>query len=320
MPASTPICLALALLGGCGTTEATVWTDAAATTGGTTTGGTEPGTTIPTCTATVVSVLPTDGATEVATTAEITLVLSDVPDDGAWSLAVAGGTGQTTLAEDGLSIHFVPDSPWAGGSEIVVDAEVCGTTFHSTFQTVAGIDPASLVGHTYVVPYADLVWETPTNAGIISPDIDVILAQVLRADGSSLGAAVGGGTYGLDGVTVEPWCDTVNDAGDGDFSLNPLYSVGPLDFGIPVGDVDLTIENFTLFAEFAPDGASLSRVHVTGQLDVRALGFGSCALVGLLAGGNCVACSDGEVECLEAIADAENALLDPTLDLGGTCL
>lgn len=283
------------------------------------TGGT--GNTIP-CTAAIDATEPTDGSTIVPVNASVTVHFSAAVDAShPFTVAVDGLTGATALAADGLSATFAPDAAMSPDTVYTARASVCDAaeTVFSFTTLPPPLDPVTVVGNTYGVPYADLVWITPTNADILVPDIEILLAQVTGVDEveETLSSIVGAGYLDLDGdVTIE--CDAAADAGVADFSANPAVAMGPIDFVIPIGGIDIIIEEFTLFSIVAADGLALESTFLAGRLDTRPLGMGDCALLALIAGGDCVACADGEEQCLDAKASAGTLTLQDA-DIAGTC-
>jgi hypothetical protein len=274
------------------------------------------------CTATIAATDPADGATVVPVDASITASFSaPIGPTDAFELTVDGVTGTSALAGDGLSASFTPAAPLDPETAYTAHASVCGSApVAFSFTTLPpALDPVDLVGNTYGVPYADLEWITPTNADILQPNIEILLAQITGVDlvAETVSSVVGAGYLDLDGdVTIE--CDAAVDSGTADFSANPALSMGPADFVIPFGGIDIIIERFTLFTVVSADGATLDNTFISGRLDTRPLGFGDCALLALIAGGTCVPCADGEDQCLDAKASAGTMTLQDA-DVEATC-
>ncbi len=276
----------------------------------------------PTCTATLVSGDPTDGSVTAPLAGAFTATFSSAitPTD-AFSVSIDGVTGSASLAADGLSATFTPDAPLTYETTYTTTSSVCGgAPFNSTFTTVPPpLDASTLIGNSYGVLYADLVWITPTNADFIEPDIQMLVAQVTDVDlvAMTLSSAAAGAyvdAYGA--VSLE--CAAAVNAGTGDFSSNPFFFVGPVDLDLPFGALSVVIEDYTLFAKFAADGTELNDVFLSGKLDMRPLGYGNCALLAIFAGGTCVPCADGVEECMDAKASAGTLTLQP-VDIAGEC-
>ncbi len=282
---------------------------------GTTPSPTPPPTDSAPCTATLLGSLPGDGDTDLAVDQDVLITFSAPVAEADLLVSSAVAAVTVNLAGDGLSANVAPDPAWPAGGTVELDVTVCDVTSTLTWTTAGdGLDPNVLVGRTYAIEYSSLVWVTPTNADILVPDIDAIALQVTAADDTTLDALVGTAT--LDGAALEADCETVLDAGSGDFSDSPIARVGPVTLTIPAGAVDIVIENFEAEMAFAsPAGDEIHDITVSGRIDTRELGLGSCVLVALFAGGTCVACTDGALQCLDAVAEASIAPWEPALDL-----
>ena len=76
----------------------------------------------------------------------------------------------------------------------------------------------------------------------------------------------------------------------------------------------LTLEEFRLEGTFSESGDTIENVEVTGAIDVRPADV-PCSLMAFLASGTCVACADGEEECLLAAAHTSEAPATEAMDI-----
>jgi hypothetical protein len=276
------------------------------------------------CTVTIKSVEPADGSQNVSVESLVTVTFDvPLPSGGAATLAVDGVSGTTEVAADSWSMSFTPDVPFDYETSYTVDAEVCVDSGSSTFTTSsAPLDASDLEGKSYSVLWEDINFSQPNNLdallAIADVEIDSMLVQIRDVDltNNTLGAVA---TTGYDDPYLGTYfsCDAVVDAGEADFSLNPLFSIGPTQLVVPSDFMDVILENFELYGAFSADGEELTDVYIFADIDSRPLGLG-CSLVAALAGGSCVACPDGELECIRAAATAATAERS-TVDLIGGC-
>jgi hypothetical protein len=245
-------------------------------------------------------------------------------DDTEWSLDLLGVSGQTSVDAAMTTVTFIPDAPLDYETEYIVTAEVCEISASATFTTItAPLDMSILDGRTYELPYSDLVWLKPSSISLLASyiEFDAFLIQVDSVDAVAetltVLSAVGYDTAGV----MEPECSSLFSPGSADFSQNPIFSAGPSDMALPVNSTDLILEDFTLSANFNSDGTKIENVVFTGLADTRALDptlGNTCNLASFL-GDTCVACSDGEVKCLEMEATAAEAQWNSALDLAAEC-
>lgn len=276
------------------------------------------------CTNTLKSVSPVDGATLVDVETTIEVGFSEPLKEGEWSVELIGVTGQTSLDEALTTVTFVPDAPLDYETEYVVSAEICAITANASFTTITEpLDMTILDGRTYELPYADLTWQKPNAISLLASyiDFDSFLIQVdsidVAAQTLTVLSAVG---YDIGGV-MEPECSSLFSPGSADFSQNPIFSAGPSDMALPVNSTDLVVEDFTLNANFNSDGSSIENVLFSGLADTRGLDAtlgNTCNLAAFL-GDTCIACADGEVKCLEMEATAAEAQWNSALDLAAEC-
>ena len=106
-----------------------------------------------------------------------------------------------------------------------------------------------------------------------------------------------------------------------DFSANPYFAVSGDAFNINVDEYAVTIEDFSLSGDFAPDGSYIDGVTLIGSIDTRPLvpllgdetaaEDAICVLAATL-NIQCEACSDGSGDfCLSLEADSISAPLVP---------
>ena len=145
------------------------------------------------------------------------------------------------------------------------------------------------------------------------------MVQVLEVVDATETIRVAAGTaFDIEGTdTID--CEGVFVLDGVDYSANPTFVLGPQAIDLPLSkETVLTLEDFRLEGTFSESGDRITDVEVTGAIDVRPAGV-PCSLMAFLASGTCVACADGEVECLLAAAYADEALASTTMDIGVDC-
>jgi hypothetical protein len=286
--------------------------------------GTETDTDVgPPCEATVALFDPENGATEVDPGALIQVgFTAPVTAEQPWSIEVIGPggsevAGTATLGEGGTFAQFDPDVPLLGETTYQLLGSVCDDEALSAFTTAFAIDPALIEGRTYAVSYPTIDFATPSIANTLSP-ADWITIQIDTVDPANAALTAIAGL--ANGSPPVPDCVNTLDAGVADFSTNPLMTVGPTDFVLPVDTDLITIEDFEMRGRFAPGAGALENVRIRGNLDTRGITIinNVCAL-SALSGAPCGPCRDGVNQCLEIEATAEQADYYADLDLATEC-
>lgn len=227
------------------------------------------------------------------------------------------------LSSDGLQATFTTDAPLAYDTQYTMDVTVCDMSISGTFTTFPEpINGDDLVGRSYVLPFADLVWTEPSNATLLSSmiGIDALLVQVLGHDAvlAELDAVAATGIFS--GADVLPDCPAATQTPPADFSGNPLFEISAPVFYIPSGPNLIELENMELWGEFNADGSAIMNAGLSGQVDPSALLDGlDCNTAAILVSGTCVPCVYSSSECLVIHAEAPMAAQDPALDLVTEC-
>jgi hypothetical protein len=256
---------------------------------------------------------------------EVFATFSEAVAADEWSLMIDGVDGSSALADDGLSATFTPDAELTPLTDYDVSGTVCDAPFNATFTTAEAISSSAIEGVTYGLRYADLVYTEPAaltstlTALDLSVDISHIVVQVLEAVDATETLNVAAGTaFDVEGTdTID--CEGVFVLNGVDYSANPTFVLGPQAIDLPLSkETVLTLEDFRLEGTFSESGDRILDVEVTGAIDVRPAGV-PCSLMAFLASGTCVACADGEQECLVASAFASEALASETMDIGLDC-
>lgn len=187
--------------------------------------------------------------------------------------------------------------------------------------------PATVVGNTYRVELSEAQWVVPATLGPLVRLYlnDPILMKVHFANDAeiSMWGAPGQFRNGelLQDTTVPTW-----DFGFADFSEQPFFDVRAdqivLQYRLDNGVTAIPVENFVFQGTFSPDGQTIGGGVLAGRADTREIGetlqAGNQAYFCDLAGAqgvSCVACADGELLCLDLVAESVEATVQPTLDL-----
>jgi hypothetical protein len=277
------------------------------------------------CTATVTAVAPDDGSTNVATDSVILAVFSAAAD--AATITVSDGTktvaGTTALQGDGSSATFTPDAALARDTTYEVDVAVCDATWNGSFTTLPdGVAPEAIENHTYDFDFATATWLEPTLGStlvdyfaanhmlLMVEDVDDVALTL-----DFLGAA---GFEPTEGTVEQYQCSDNADFTPADFSTNPAFALGPEAFGLAGDGYEVEIHDVFVSGRFAADGSAVEDAHVEGLVDLRdiTIGIGSACEVVELLGGDCVACPDGQPQCLESVLEWDSAPEVPGLVLG----
>lgn len=225
----------------------------------------------------------------------------------ALTLLLAGcllGLSKDPYSDDGDVLYAGSDS---GGSDDVPDVSV------------------SLTGRTYAITADALTITTPAGLDALKSEFlsSDILVYVSKETDVALGLSIA--LSAADG-SQSP-CEAVRAMPDADWSANPSFAAGPGELeasfgGEPAAFRDLYFDGtFDGSGDFWSDG-TLSAVLDTRELDSALPDMDICALIGDL-GGECKACSDGEVACFDLeisdiTAEVQDIAFDPSVD-GSDC-
>jgi hypothetical protein len=177
-----------------------------------------------------------------------------------------------------------------------------------------------VVGRTYGLAMADVVAE-PDLLILLGAFGYAIVFQVTDHDPdlSTIGVSVGSSSA-LGGLWT-PDCSTLIEPEQAEFSADPVFQLGPLDYTMTYDWQDYDVEDFVVIGQFSGDGEAITGLVVAGRFDMRALEStvpAACALFATL-GYGCEECRDGELMCLPFTGVAEEAPWLSEIDLDETC-
>jgi len=278
------------------------------------------------CTAVVNSVTPATDATDVPVDTVVVAVFS-APVDAATITVEAAGTavaGTTALQGDGSSATFTPASDLARDTTYDVEVAVCDSEWSSSFTTLPdGVAAADLEGKTYDFDLATADWIEPTFGATLVDYFEANHMLIMVED-------IDEGAETIDGLGAPGWqpdedktpveqypCADGADFDPVPFPDNPAFAFGPDEFSLGDDSIDVTIHDATVSGRFAADGSAVDDAHFEGLVDLRNVSAGAvsaCTFIAAL-GGACVACPDGEVECLESTLEWASAPAVPGLTL-----
>ena len=269
------------------------------------------------CSLSVVSSDPADGATDVSATS-VSFTLSG--DATGAQISMTDADGATVNGENAVSgdtVTFTPTPPFAGGTQYSASVWYCSDTDEPqnegiSFTTVAGTPPPNLTGKSYTVNIAGATWQQPAGVGsliggMITADL---LVGVVNDSGGSL-ELIGATTTDIG--AGQNYCSPSIPFPVADFSASPTFSAGPADVIFAVSGYTVPINGLQISGTFASDGSNFTGGQVAGQVDVRDLAdiVGSLlgttdppTICGLLSGfgATCVTCSsDGEELCIDVL-------------------
>ncbi len=307
-----------AVLVACGGTD-TIPTDTGADDGGSTATDTASAD----CTAAVSSSTLSDGAQDVYYRAPVSVVFTaDAHAQATFTLRDAAGgeiPANATWSGDGLRADLAP--VLTPGSAHTFTVEVCGATTTASFTTSAlgtplTVAPADLVGRTYVFGLdAATITEPALLNNFRSMLTAPILLSVASADATSISWI---GALGLRGTTAGTYDQADLPTWDfpaADFSTSPYFSASAASIVLSYPAGDIPVSDFHVAGVFAADGESLEEAVVTGFADMRNVVVSGQPVCTLLSGFGvpCAACDDGELSCLDIVAESIHASYVPGL-------
>jgi hypothetical protein len=284
------------------------------------------------CNINQVDVFPAPDATKAYYRTSIEANFRPVADTGA-DITVTDSSGTAVAGSSawrGNTLVFMPSAPLASGASYTTAVDyTCAsgekksiTANWMTSEVGAATDGNALVGNTYQLDLA--------NARFVQPEgIGALLSQYLTVDvlvgisevGSEIKMIGAIAEEGSDPL-VQAACDPTIDFPAADFSANPYFAVSGDAFNINVDEYSVTIEDFSLSGDFAPDGSYIDGVTLIGSIDTRPLvpllgdetaaEDAICILAATL-NIQCEPCADGSGDfCLSLEADSISAPLVPS--------
>ena len=283
----------------------------------------------PPCLGKVMSISPEDGAIAVSPTTDIRVTFDTAPDEDVEVELI--GVDAVLMWEDlGTVAVLTPEEHLEAEADFTVRVEICDTTTTATFTThFDPVDPASLVGRTWIVPWQTLNWTAPNSAAVFATfaDFDAIMLELLDVTpmGGQLRMA-GTGGYDLSTYYV-PECRNTPVPSDVDFSDNPRFETASSSFAIPVDStftptvIEVYETRFT--GTFIEGGDAIAPFAASGLLDLRGVEVlispvNACDLFAA-AGSPCEVCPDGEIKCVWAAFDAARADWSPLSSVTEGC-
>jgi len=274
----------------------------------------------------VTSVTPADDATDVPVDT-VVLALFSAPADAA-TITLTTGTGAvkgtTALQGDGSSATFTPATELDRDTAYDLDVTVCDATSSTSFTTLPdGVPIADLEGKTYDFDLATADWIEPsfgvTLATLFAANHMLIMIEDIDEAAETIDG-LGAAGWRPDGDTsdVEQYpCTPGADFDPVPFPDNPVFAFGPDEFSMGDKTLDVDIHEATVTGRFAADGSAVEDAHFEGLVDLRNVSAGSvsaCTFIVSL-GGECVACPDGEPQCLASTLEWASAPAVPGLTL-----
>ncbi len=275
------------------------------------------------CATAVLETEPVDGTGDVYYHDTITVTFDGDGGAAVFTLLDAAGTPVPVSATwtDG-NVQAVLTAELAPLTTYTLTTEICGTPSSMSFTTselgtALTVDPASLVGSTYMFRLSDASITEPAfldivaNAYLTVP----ILIGVDQSDAETIDLL--GGLGYEDGSTYaqEPGLPTW-DFPVADFTAQPFFAAASPLVTIMYGTTPIPINNFTLEGTFSADGSMIAHGLATGTGDTRYMAplvgkpaddYGAMCDFAAAAGVYCIACPDGEPYCLYIVAENINA-------------
>lgn len=280
----------------------------------------------PACTATIVSLDPAAGATDIAIDTTVTATFSEAVD--AADIELDGVSGTLTLTDGGTRAVFTPDAALDRDTTYTGSVSVCDSVEALEFTTMGEALDLDLTGRTYAVDLTggDITWNepSPTLGEFMMGSVDTthILIGVETATTTELDL-VGAAGFDFNGEIRQYPCTYAMDFDPTDFASNPAFDVGPMDAELGTSSMTIDVYEFAIEGVFTSEADELVDVHISGLVDARpiseSVGMEVCDLIGSF-GGACVTCPDGEVQCIALdVVDAsapwmDGLVLDPALD------
>lgn len=178
----------------------------------------------------------------------------------------------------------------------------------------------AVVGRTYGLTFSDVVAE-PDLLTVLGAFGYAIVFEVTDYDAvrGTLGVRIGSASE--TGTLWDPDCSTLIGPEPAEFSGDPVFQLGPIDYTMTYEGQDYVVEDFVVIGQFSGDGEFITDLVVAGRFDMRPLAVtlpGACELFDAL-GYPCEACEDGVPMCLPFTGVADEARWLPEIDLTDEC-
>jgi hypothetical protein len=239
------------------------------------------------CSATVLSITPSEGTSDVFYRDNLSVLFSETvsgndpvftltPDlDGATPVELS-----VTFDDTGMQATVDPVTSLEASTTYTLLVEACGTSQGASFTTSAygtplSISPADLIGRTYHFDLGAADYTQPEGLGSVLGTFlrDPLLIGVKNADDSVIEII---GTQGaIDEDTGEIRQRSGFDVwnfGVADFTDTPYFASDPTDIAINYGGVEIPMYQFRLEGSFSADGQSIGGAGASGIGDSRNMG------------------------------------------------
>jgi len=269
----------------------------------------------PTCTVSVDSTWPIDGAQDFYHRSALEFELSE-PDPTA--VVAAEFPGEQAVSADGLWISYLPDEPLEPETVYEAGLDYCHGSPRISFSTSELGLPvesgATMLGRTFELDLTSGRYlQSSDVAQAFSAAFDrTVLFEVQFDEGAGLGVLAGMSDGGEGSVSQDP-CQPTSSSLQVDNDEAPFFSFRLDEFEL-VGDAGaLTLVAFSLTGTIAPDaefvgGITWEATAPAGQLG-ELMGLDAEELCELLEGSDagCLPCPDGPQSCITAAADRMEA-------------
>jgi hypothetical protein len=231
------------------------------------------------CTLAVVDTSPRTGADSWLYSDPLQVTFDEPGKAATFTLTDGSGSSvpfTTTWGEGATNVSL--DAALTGSTTYALGISACDTTTTIEFTTsVYGspltIDPAALVGKTYLFDLSTAEYERPAGLGaLIALYISSqVLLGVTAADASTIDLLGGQGTLDKKGMYAQDTSVPTFDFGGGDFTDAPYFAVSAPQVQIVVEDT-YTMYDFAAEGTFAPDGSSIGGAVLSMLVDTTNLG------------------------------------------------
>lgn len=284
------------------------------------------------CEASFYSVDPVDGAGDVYYRAPIVVSFEGDAGSATFSLTDAGGADVAFDAawSDG-NVQATLTTVLAAETTYTLTVDVCGVTTTTTFTTSSlgkplEVDPASLVGNTYVWRLSDADITEPSFLDFVANTYLTVplLITVTAADDTTIDLLGGLGYLEDDGSYTQQMGEETWDFPSGDFAAQPYFEAYAELITITYSGTPIPIEQFHLSGTFTADGTRIEKGVGSGLGDSRYMGpllglpeddLGAICEIAAEAGVECEPCADGEPYCIYIVAEEISAVVEEGLVL-----
>jgi hypothetical protein len=264
------------------------------------------------CNINQVDVFPAPDETKAYYRTSVEAQFRPVPDTNA-TLSVTDSSGAAVAGDSawrGNALVFEPSAPLSPGANYTTTVNYACASGETkeinaswmTSEVGAATDGAALVGNAYKLDLANARFVQPEGIGALLSQyltVDVLVGiDSVDSEIKMVGAIAEEGSE----PPVQAACEQTIDFPSADFSQNPYFAVSGDAFNINVDEYSVSIEDFSLSGDFAPDGSYIDGVTLIGSIDTRPLvpllgdedaaEDAICVLAATL-NIQCEACSDG---------------------------